>query len=293
MIDKFKPLLAVQADLDNLDYTDLLLSPKLDGIRAIVIDGVVLSRSLKPIPNLYIQSLFKHLEFYDGELIVGSPTAPDVYRTSNSGCMSVNGVPDVTFYVFDHIQSPQLDYENRIMKLEDADNVCVLTQHQITDSYDLDVLEGLYLEQGYEGVMLRKSRGPNSKYKFGRATAKSHTLLKVKRFVDSEYRVVGFEERMHNANEATVNALGHTERSSHKENKSGRGDLGALILTTEDGLEFNCGTGFDNATRREIWDNRDQYMGKYAKVKSFLIGVKDKPRFPVFLGFRDASDMSA
>ena len=108
MIDKFKPLLAVQADLDNLDYTDLLLSPKLDGIRAIVIDGVVLSRSLKPIPNLYIQSLFKHLEFYDGELIVGSPTAPDVYRTSNSGCMSVNGMPDVTFYVFDHIQSPQL-----------------------------------------------------------------------------------------------------------------------------------------------------------------------------------------
>ncbi|HQG29101.1 MAG TPA: ATP-dependent DNA ligase, partial [Candidatus Ozemobacteraceae bacterium] len=101
------------------------------------------------------------------------------------------------------------------------------------------------------------------------------------------------EERMHNANEATVNALGHTERSSHKENKSGRGDLGALILTTEDGLEFNCGTGFDNATRREIWDNRDQYMGQFAKIKSFLIGVKDKPRFPVFLGFRDASDMSS
>ena len=42
--------------------------------------------------------------------------------------------------------------------------------------------------------------------------------------------------------------FGPTERSSHKENKSGRGDLGALILTTEDGLEFNCGTGFDDAT---------------------------------------------
>jgi len=96
---------------------------------------------------------------------------------------------------------------------------------------------------------------------------------------------------MHNGNEATTNALGHTERSSHRENKIGRGDLGALVLRTQDGLEFTCGTGFDDNLRKGVWDNPEVYLGKLAKIKHFAIGTKDLPRFPVFLGFRDASDI--
>ena len=79
---------------------------------------------------------------YDSELIVGSQ--PHLaYRTSSSGCMSVNGVPDVISR-FDHIQSPQLDYENRIMKLEDRTMYAWDTVDQITDTthVHLDVLEG-------------------------------------------------------------------------------------------------------------------------------------------------------
>ena len=102
--------------------------------------------------------------------------------------------------------------------------------------------------------------------------------------------MVGFEERVHNGNEATVNALGHTERSSHKENKVGRGDLGALVCQTAEGLVFNVGTGFDDNLRREIWNNREQHLGRLAKVKHFQVGAKDSPRFPVFQGFRDPSD---
>jgi DNA ligase-1 len=119
---------------------------------------------------------------------------------------------------------------------------------------------------------------------------KEGTLLKLKRFVDSEYEIVGFEERMHNGNEATKDELGNTKRSSHQENKVGRGDLGALVLRCDAGT-FNCGTGFTDAMRAEIWANRDGYLGKLAKVKSFLIGVKTLPRFPTFLGFRAPEDM--
>ena len=32
---------------------------------------------------------------------------------------------------------------------------------------------------------------------------------------------------------------------------------------------------------------RKGFTGRVAKVKSFPIGVKDKPRHPVFLGWRD------
>jgi len=292
MITGFKPLLASPADLDKLDLTDMLLSPKLDGIRAIVIDGVVMSRSLKLIPNKHVQKLYGHLEYYDGELICGDPTSPTCYRDTNSAVMSVHGEPDVTFHVFDHIQYPDYEYVERMSQLQFGDSQNVVDQRPVFKPADLDHWESYYLALGYEGVMLRKSRGPNSLYKFGRATAKSHTLLKVKRFVDNEYEVIGYDERMHNANVATKDELGHTARSSHRENLIGRGDLGALTCKTADGIVFNVGTGFTDDDRAKLWAIRDTLGGKMVKVKSFLIGVKDAPRFPVFLGFRDAMDMS-
>ncbi len=70
MSDIFKPMLACEVDLDKLRFP-LLASAKLDGVRAIVRDGVVYSRSNKPIPNKFVQQQFKHLEHFDGELIVG------------------------------------------------------------------------------------------------------------------------------------------------------------------------------------------------------------------------------
>lgn len=286
----FRPLLAAPVDFNRLDYADLYLSPKLDGIRAIVIDGVVMSRSLKPIPNQHVQNLFKHLEFFDGELICGSPTSPSCYRDTNSAVMSRDGEPDVTFYVFDHIENPDDDYLDRYEKLTWPVGVALLPQHRVRHVVEVEGLENSYLEEGFEGVMLRKGRGPNSKYKFGRATAKSNTLLKVKRFVDAEFRVVGFEERMHNANVATTDELGRTKRSSHQENKVGRDDLGALILASDAGT-FNCGTGFTDADRAEIWANRGSYIGKLAKVKHFEVGAKTLPRFPVFLGWRSEEDL--
>ena len=83
----FKPMLASDANLDSLRYP-LIASPKLDGVRATVRDGVVYSRSNKPIPNKHVHSLFKNYEYFDGELIVGDPTSPTVYRDTVSEVMS-------------------------------------------------------------------------------------------------------------------------------------------------------------------------------------------------------------
>lgn len=287
----FKPLLAAPVDWDKLTYDDLLLSAKLDGIRAVVINGVVLSRSLKPIPNRHVQSLFSHLEHYDGELICGSPSAPDVYRKTNSAVMSVEGTPDVTFYAFDHIDEPDADYLTRYERLEESDNVVVLEQIGVSDLMTVKGLEEMYINQGFEGVMLRKSRGPMSKYKYGRATAKSCTLLKVKRFQDSEARITGFEELHSNQNEATTDALGHTVRSNHQANMRPMGTLGALVCVTVEGVEFKIGSGFDAATRQTLWNSRFDLLDAWVKYKHFPVGVLDAPRFPIFLGIRDAVDL--
>lgn len=287
-----KPMLAADADLDKLRFP-LLASAKLDGVRAIIQKGVVLSRSLKPIPNRFVQETLKHLEDLDGELIVGPPTSKTCYRDTVSHVMShdKDGF-DLRFYVFDHVRTPSDRYQNRLVCVNarrETKDALVTThpQHVITCLDTLLKLEEKLLDQGYEGLILRD---PDAPYKFGRSTVKEGYLLKLKRFVDAEFEVVGFEERMHNGNEATTNELGRTARSSRKAGKVGLGDLGALVLQG-DGFTFNCGTGFDDATRKALWAERDNgLLGRLAKIKYFAVGMKDAPRHPVFLGWRDRSD---
>lgn len=285
----FKVMLACDADLDKLRFP-LLASAKLDGVRAYVRDGVVMSRSNKPIPNQHVQALFKPYEHFDGELIVGEPTSKQVYRDTVSGVMSRDGRPDVRFFAFDHVENLLLPYMVRSQRILRYNRACVvsLEQNLIANLEELFDFENACLELGYEGLILRRLDGT---YKCGRSTVKEGYLLKLKRFTDDEAVIINFEERQHNGNTATVSELGRTKRSSHKAGKSGRGDLGALVVRHKDGIEFNIGTGFTDAEREDIWNNRDQYLGKLVKYKSFLVGVKSAPRHPSFLGFRSEIDV--
>lgn len=281
-------MLAKDADLGKLRYP-LLVSPKLDGIRAYVREGVVYSRKNKPIPNKHVQTLFKPYDYFDGELIVGDPTDPFVYRNTMSGVMSIEGEPNVKYFVFDHLlylHEPFALRNGRSLRYNRKVTVA-LEQKLITTYDELLEHEAKVLELGYEGLILRD---PNAPYKCGRSTVKEGGMLKLKRFSDAEFTVVGFEERLKNNNEATTDETGRTKRSSHKANKSGRGDLGALVLQ-HNGDTFTCGTGFTDAERADIWDNQDKYLGRLAKVKFFAIGAYDKPRHPVFLGWRDKRDV--
>lgn len=289
-----KPMLAATLkDVEALTYPKMM-SPKLDGIRCIVKDGVALSRSLKPIPNKLVQHLFGRREYdgLDGELIVGQPTSKTCYRDTNSGVMSIEGKPDVYYHVFDCLSDPDLAFHERLQLAHDIAEVRValvpVPHAEVNTLTELRFHEERWLEMGYEGAMLRN---PYGAYKFGRATEKSQDLLKVKQFADSEAVILGMEELMFNGNEATTDALGHTKRSSHASGKSGKGSMGALIVRdVVSGVTFNIGTGFTADERLTFWLNESHYKGKIVKYKSFMIGVKDLPRFPVFLGMRNPLD---
>lgn len=286
-----KPMLA--ATVENIDELTFPLysSPKLDGIRALVIDGVLVSRNLKPIPNKHVQSTLPlaRMNGWDGELIVGKPEHKDCFRTTTSGIMSEDGVPRFTFYIFDNI-IPTLAFKERfkglvsnVKNLYDP-RIKIVPQFKVEDAFALHQYEEIMLSRGYEGVMLRKMDGG---YKFGRSTLKEGHLMKLKKFADSEAQIMGFDERMHNANEKTTDELGRAKRSSHKANKHGTGTLGALrVVDCSSGVSFDVGTGFDDTLRAEIWNNRKAYLKKIIKYKHFPMGSKEKPRFPVFIGFR-------
>lgn len=292
----FRPMLAAKPDsMDQIKFP-VMASPKLDGIRCLVIGGRLMSRSLKEIPNNYIQEIFKGLpDGLDGELILGDAW-DDPYRRTVSAVMSEDGEPkNIQYCVFDNFKL-NLPFQKRYESLWCAKEILAysrltVVQHQIVDDLGaLENIEQIAVAKGYEGLMVRSLGGP---YKQGRSTVKEGYLLKIKRFLDGEAEIVGFEERMHNGNVATKNALDRTERSTHQANLVGRGDLGALVVRDiKTGVEFNVGTGFNDTDRAAIWESRVASMGRVIKYRYFPTGAKDKPRFPTFEGFRDARDMS-
>lgn len=279
-----KPMLAATVeDVAALRYP-LLASAKLDGFRAFVENGVLLSRNRKPIPNLHTQEKFKHLEGYDGELVVGDPTAKDCFRQTSSGVTTESGEPAVHFMVFDNVTYVNNTFDYRLEHISDAYR---LPHTLIGGPEHLLEYEEAVLDMGYEGVILRDPKAP---YKFGRSTLREQGMMKLKRFLDSEGVVVGFDELMHNSNPETRNELGYAAHTSHKAGLVGRGTLGALRVQWQ-GMEFGIGTGFDDANRQLIWNHRPTFLGKLVKFKYLAIGMKDKPRHPVFLGWRDPNDL--
>lgn len=305
----FKPLLAWKPEKDQVLEVELaklkvwprLVSRKLDGIRATMQEGRLRSRTLKDIPNDAIQAKFKGLpDGLDGELIYGPPNAPDVFNKTTSAVMGNKPVnhtmaEDVNYYLFDFYEDNRFDERYRALKgtirMFADDYHIVLVEHFLVQNLE-DVLrfeEKWVVNEGYEGVMLRSLEG---RYKEGRSTFNDGYLLKVKRFTDAEAVIIGSYEMMHNDNVAEVNELGRTKRASNQENLRAAGVLGGFnVKDAETGVEFSVGSGFNAEQKTNFWADRDNLLGRVIKYKSLHVGAIDKPRHPIFLGFRDKEDM--
>lgn len=290
----FKTMLAGKADPVKIQLP-LLVSPKLDGVRAHVIDGVVVSRNLLPFKNPAIQFRYGRPEYngLDGEFMVGDPTDPAAFRQTGVLNSHSGGIDHVMFHVFDDFTNPLYEFQDRLDEafrriLHNSFFAPVL--HTVAHTQEeIDRLEAEYLEMGYEGAMLRSPWGP---YKHGRSTTNEGYLLKLKRFEDSEAIVLGAEERMHNANEKTLVKNGKAARSSHKAGKVATGMLGALhVRDLKTDVEFSVGSGFSDYERAALWSKPELYAGRIIKYQYFPTGSKDKPRFPTFKGFRDPIDL--
>lgn len=292
----FKPMLAIEQTKVKTQPANRYMSEKLDGIRCIVFGGVAYSRSLKPIPNLSIQAYVNYwahiLEGMDGELIVGDKNAPDVFNQSTSGVMRIEGEPDFTFWVFDRYHHKATWLERYAFLVNNEllpDRVKVLEHFLVEDDESIQHFEAKMLGQGAEGVMLRDA---DAKYKCGRSGTKTPELQKVKRFVDNEFQIIGWEPKYTNTNEAKINELGRTERSTAKDGMVALDTMGSLILCTSKGDTFSCGSGMTDAIRADLWERRETLMGQFAKVKYFDIGTGyNVPRFPVLVGIRHKDDL--
>ncbi len=290
-MSQFKPMLAALCEDTSRLHYPVLASPKLDGVRAVKLDGVLVSRTLKPIPSPAAQFFTSRLpDGIDGELIVGPPNK-DPYRRTVSAVMSHDdATAQLHYHIFDNFKFHS-GFQFRLTDARKwaAGSVIVVPHTTVFNEEHLLELEAQYVGEGYEGLMIRSVDGP---YKFGRSTVREEYLLKLKRYRDSEAEIVGFYEKLHNDNEAKTNALGHTERSTKKEGMVPTGVLGGFhVRDIHSGVEFSVGGGFTDAQREAYWDNRLGLFGLTIVYKYFALGSKERPRFPVFKGFRDPIDI--
>lgn len=285
-----KPMLAGKAEDLSLLRFPLLATPKLDGIRCLKINGKALSRSFKPIANLFVREWIEANvpDGTDGELLVEGVPFSDV--AGNIGKRT--GEPDFRFYAFDYVtDSLSKPYAERMKDLEAApalDRVVKILPTPVNNLEELMELEAKWVDLGYEGIMVRT---PESPYKTGRSTQRESYLLKIKRFEDAEAIVLACIEGQTNLNEAQLDAFGHTKRSSAKDGKVGRGTLGALrVRDVVTGCEFKL-SGFPREMADAIWADPAAVLGKPVTYKHQPSGAKDAPRFPKFKAFRETWDM--
>ena len=258
MTEKQVPELLLAKSWDgNLDPTGWWMSEKLDGVRAYWDGKNFISRlgNVFHAPDWFKDGLPK--EPLDGELWMGRGNFQLLVGTVKRHIPNENW-KRVEYVVFD---APRLDmpFEQRLDKLGGLLLPCQwaeeISQDLCRDEAHLHELLDAITSGGAEGLMLRE---PESLY----VGKRSSTLLKVKKFLDAEAKVIGHQPG----------------RGKHE------GRLGALHCMFPDGTIFDVGTGFTDLER-----GSPPLIGSTITVKFQELSRDGVPRFPSYVSIRHIS----
>jgi DNA ligase-1 len=263
------------------------LSEKLNGNRGTYYDGKIISRQGKEIEGLDhiiadIKALGLEEGVLDGELKRNNMDglSDNENFTIGTGILNADNSDksQIQFIIFDALSKEEfqkgignLNYKSRLYWIEemkkdikrlDLQNIKVVEiYYSGTDQTMIDKYLDKAVSEDKEGLMLNR----DVPYKCKRHNG----ILKVKRFYTMDLKVVDCVEG------------------------SGRlkGTLGALVVDLK-GNHVNVGSGFDDATRQEIWNSRNDIIGRVVEVKYKEIS-KDKNsgleslQFPIYVCLRE------
>lgn len=279
-IDDIKPhleptLAKVYEDYENSVTFPAVVSPKLDGIRCKATKDGLFTRNDKPIlscPHI-INSLKEYFEKgglpVDGELynhalkdnfnkIVSlvkkqKPTQADLEESKSL----------IEYHIFD-IQSPEFfsgRYITIMQELFQKDHLKVVVQKTALSKYDIEGFAEEFLEDGYEGAMVRW--GENLKtYQYGR----TKNLLKVKVFHTVEADIIDIQE-------------GIGKRAN---------TVGKYIIRQDNGIEQEAAPSGSDEYNAEIWARREEIIKKKRGTYKYQGVTPDgKLRFPIHVEIRD------
>jgi len=168
------------------------VQPKIDGIRLIINNGVMYSRTGKEMKNIKIDGLDPSL-IYDGEMY-----NPDLSFEVICSCFKTN--PSIlNYHIFDIIDTNKT-FENRYKLLKDSN----ATYEHIVKTYlcqteeDIVKYHNQFVDQGYEGIMIRNVHSVYQKDK------RSFDLLKWKYFRTKEFTIKNITEAENDKGTATL-----------------------------------------------------------------------------------------
>lgn len=269
----FEPMLAKDWNKEKAKIKYPIYSqPKLDGIRCIVRKDGMWSRNGKQIiaaPHIF--GALKPLFEADPNLIFDGELYSDKFANDfDSLCSIVKktkptpedialSAAQMEYHIYD-LPSCKQNFKQRSDTLYKMDlpKCCVkVPTHYVFDEEAVMELYNEYVEEGYEGQMLRLDLPYENK--------RSKSLLKHKSFIDEEYTILGIEE-----------GIG---------NKTGM--VGSFIFESKSGKRFNCSPKFNWERCTEMWEQRETLIGKQATVKYFNLTPQGVPRFPYCIAIRD------
>jgi DNA ligase-1 len=254
----FEPMLAHEES----KYAKLLftvrtfIQPKLDGLRAISQDNTLASRNGKPyvVPHLYQDKEILDGELYNHEFHDDFNKIVSLCKKQNPDEFELaNQVINVEFWVYD-LPSQKGKFSERYEALQQlklpAGYVLVPT-FEVKSQKDIDKYHEQFLEDGYEGSILRLDLGDYE-------NKRSKQLLKKKDFIDEEFKIIGAEE-----------------------GTGGRvGTIGYFVVELEDGKTCKSNVKGDHQYLAEVWKDRKKYIGTKATIKYFNRTPDNSLRFP-------------
>jgi len=298
-----------QADLTTIKYP-AFCSYKMDGIRAIFINGELRSRNMKFHPET-IQQHFQNLCDFtraancvlDGEIYLHGLKFNEIKSTMHD-TLKLAACP-LEFHCFDIVSTDEwlgasvtpwhkryatLELFRQAYTYEFGDDRFVQVDQTLHNKPETiqDLME-LSLEEGFEGIMIRD---PYSLYKHGRATIKENTFHKLKEFATVRAVITGFNYKEVLKADAPmgVDAMGYTERDHRKDSREVIDEIGSINLVLSDNTYFPVGTKLSATFAKNMeayalrcaitTKNFNFYLGKEVYVTFQPCGSVDAPRFP-------------
>lgn len=257
----YRPMLAKRLDqIRDLNWKDMWCQNKYDGHRCLMrqtMDGIVAySRQGKEITTIEHITGKMDLPFgvtLDGELYCHGQS---LQRISSWVKRKQVSTSQIEYVVYDMVsQEPYHERYNKIKGMQLGDNARLApTDKAISQEHIPSVLEASILA-GYEGLILRDKKAP---YDIG---ARSKGLVKVKKFLDSEFKV----------KDVTPSSDG----------------WGILICDNGKGGTFRVSAPGSMQEKTKILKRKADYIGKMVTVEYANITADGVPFHPVAIRFRE------
>lgn len=243
--------------------------PKLNGYRMLKEpDGKqAWTRGGKP----HVPECVEHLMWFtpevmtDGELLLPDMPVLQVTARAAKKFRKDGSSASLIYMIYDKVDEsnpfPVRYMSLKLLEPTFPDQVKLVETIMVNNEEELFAAHARFTAQGYEGTIVRSG---DDGYNIGH---RSNSLLKLKDFQDSEFIITGVIE--------------------------GKGSFkgkAIFVCETEDGYEFTVVPEGSHEYKAELWDTREDHIGKWLTVRYQDLSKDGAPQFPVGVVIREEGE---